>query len=175
MLIHEDYGQAPPADRATLRRELTQIIERAIEALDALEGDADAEQELGWTLSGNQYHALAWCTLDASGTAEPDDDGGGDINDEPHDAEDDMAADPDAAHLLRDEFWYSQIMSDTRVERRDASNAALQQLADITGQSFKAMHWPLVTMHPKRAPSREGLSRERVVVNGMPMVVEVLR
>ncbi|MCB4767824.1 hypothetical protein LGR54_04345 [Ancylobacter sp. Lp-2] len=175
MHLDPDYGHCPPADRATLRRDLTQIIERAIEALDALEADTDAEQELGWTLGVNQEHALAWCTLDASGTAEPDDHGGGDINDEPHDAEDDMAADPDALHLLRDEFVFSQMMSDTRVERHEASNAALQQLADMTGQSFRAVHWPRVTMHPKRPPSREGLTRLRGIVNGVPMLVEITR
>ncbi|MBS7546284.1 hypothetical protein [Ancylobacter oerskovii] len=174
MLIDPDYGQAPIADRATTRRDLILIIDRAIEVLDALEGDADAEHEFGWTLGVNQDDALAWCTLDPSGTAEPDDDGGGDINDEPHDAEDEDTgiADPDALHLRRDERWFSQQMEDTRVERRTASESALHQLADMTGRPQQATSFPRITFRPRR--SRGDIPvRYAEVVNGQ--LVEVAR
>ncbi|MCK0208357.1 hypothetical protein MWN33_09970 [Starkeya koreensis] len=150
MLIDPDFGQAPIIDRASTRRDLSLIIERAIEALDAMDGDLDFEPD---------------------DDAEDDDPAGCDILDEPHDPADDLAADPDAAHLLRDEFWFGQRMYDTREERRQAAEQTLQHLANITGRPFQATSFPRVTFYPPRRPRGDVPLREAVLVNGV--LVEV--
>lgn len=127
------------------RKDIEAAIERALEALDALDGD---------------------CDLEPDDDDEEDDPAGGDILDEPHDPEDDLAADPDAAYLLRDEFWFGQNMYDTRDERKAAGDAALQQLANITGRPQQATSFPRVTFYPRRQPRGDVPLREAVLVNG---------
>lgn len=192
MLIDPDYGQQPLADRATARRDLSLIIERAIEALDALDGDPDYESEdeedesdrepsLGAPegaspvayrvdLCGYAIPSLAFRVRSQARWAggsrldleechdgrEEDDDGGGDILDEPHDAEEDRCADADALHLFYDEMWFVRQMEDTRDERQRAREGALQRLADITGRPAQSQVWPRVTFRPEPHPRADG-------------------
>lgn len=87
---------------------------------------------------------------------EEDDGGGGDILDEPHDAEEDRCADADALHLFYDEMWFGRQMEDTRDERQRAREGALQRLADITGRPAQSQVWPRVTFRPEPHPRADG-------------------
>lgn len=132
------------------RQSLEAAIEAAIEALDLLDGDPDAEPD---------------------DDAEEDDPGGGDILDEPHDAEEDRCADADSLSQFWDEMWFMDAMNDTRSERRQAREEALQQLADVTGKPIRSPYWPRVNVHP-RPRARGGVPvRHAELVDGQ--LVEV--
>ena len=70
-------------DLIALRRALADRIEADIAALDMLGGDPDLEPSLAdWTVGSNDDR-------------EEENEHGGDVNDEPHDPEEDMGADED--------------------------------------------------------------------------------
>ncbi|RTL97429.1 hypothetical protein EJV44_08935 [Ancylobacter aquaticus] len=75
--------------------------------------------------------------------AEEDDDGGSDVNDEPHDdinTFDGILADQDAAALLHEELWFQNAMDATRAERLKAHDETLGQIAKVIKRT-PASHW----------------------------------
>lgn len=119
--------------------------------------DTDREQDAGDEPEGpdtdREYaalerHGMGFIRSGLDDTEE-DDPAGGDVLDEPHDADTftDIIADDGAMALLHEEIWFQDRMVMTFNERRDASNAALQSLANVTGRTFQSFHWPL-TLNP---------------------------
>lgn len=83
-----DFAGAPArAKRARIERE----IDRLIGLLDAIDGDLDLEPSLGWPEDGPD-HLAENVTQD---DREQEDEHGGDVQDEPHDAIDEGNDEPD--------------------------------------------------------------------------------
>lgn len=83
-----DFAGAPArAERARIERE----IDRLIELLDAIDGDLDLEPSLGWPEGGPDLVAGDH----PCDELEEENEHGGDVVDEPHDAEDEGNDDAD--------------------------------------------------------------------------------
>ncbi|WAC29246.1 hypothetical protein [Ancylobacter sp. SL191] len=128
-------------ETTALRRRMERAVEALLAALDDMDGDPDLEDA---------------DPAEMDDFPEEDDPPGGDVVDEPHDADTftDLIADQDAAELLQDELWFAERMDLTRNERRDASNATLQALAKVTGRSFGSLHCPMQNFQPTSKETR---------------------